>query len=144
MYGITKQDDLCSKNLTFFSCGLMTLSDCGGAHQRFATLPFRMAPEDFDTETETDDSVPPEDFDTEIETEDSVPPEDFDTEIETDDSVRDMSTLWRTMNDLKRQVQEQEQTLRKQTEMLREKDETLQEREQTIQMLLARQGRFEE
>ncbi|CAK9269023.1 unnamed protein product [Sphagnum jensenii] len=94
--------------------GIYLITDCGGANQAVATLPFRM------------------------------PPEDFDTEIETDDSVRDMSTLWNTMNDLKRQVQEQEQTLREQTEMLREKDETLREREQTIQILLAREGRFNE
>jgi len=92
----------------------MTLSDCGAANQTFATLPFRM------------------------------PPEDFDTEIETDDSVRDMSTLLSTMNDLRRQVQVQEQTLREQTEMLRERDETLRDREQTIQMFLAREGRFNE
>ncbi len=92
----------------------MTLSDCGGANQTFATLPFRM------------------------------PPQDFDTEIETDDSVRDIATLWRTMNDLKRQVQEKEQTLREQTEMLRKKDETLREQDQTIQKLLAREGRFKE
>jgi len=92
----------------------MRLSDCGGANQTFAALPFRMAPEDVDSE------------------------------IETDDTVRDMSTLLSTVHDLKRRVQEKEQTLREQTEMLREKDETLREREQTIQMLLAREGRFKE
>jgi hypothetical protein len=90
----------------------MTLSDFGGGNQTFATLPFRM------------------------------PPEDFDTEIETDNSVRDMSTLWSTMNALKQQVQEKEQTLREQTEMLRKKDETLREQDQTIQKFLAREGRF--
>jgi hypothetical protein len=96
------------------------------ANQTFATLPFSMAPEDVDTE------------------------------LETDDTVRDICTLLSTMHDLPRQVREtkktlrvqtemlreKEQTLQEQTEMLREKDETLREQDQTIQMLLAREGRF--
>ncbi len=118
----------------------MTLSDCGGANETFATLPFRM------------------------------PPEDVDIEIETDNTVRDIHTLFRTVHDLERQVQqkeetlreqtemlrermetlweqtemlrEKEETLREQTEMLREKEETLREQDRTIQMLLAREARF--
>jgi hypothetical protein len=82
------------------------------ANQTFATLPFSMAPEDVDTE------------------------------LETDDTVRDICTLLSTMHDLPRQVRETKKTLRVQTEMLREKDETLREQDQTIQMLLAREGRF--
>jgi uncharacterized membrane protein len=69
-------------------------------------------------------------------------PEDVDTEIETDDRVHDINTLFNRLHDLQRQVQEKDQTVREQTEMLREKDQTLQEQDQTIQKLLARQGRF--
>ncbi len=106
-------DDLCSKNLAFFSCGLMRGSDCGGPSQTFAKLPFSMAPEDVDTE------------------------------IETDNTVRDMYTFLNTMHDLKRQLQEKDQTLREQNEMLTKKDQTVREQNQTIQKLLARQGRFD-
>ncbi len=72
----------------------------------------------------------------------SIAPEDVDTEIETDERGHDIDTLFNTLRDLQREVQDKDQTLREQTEMLREKDETLREQEQTIQMLLAREGRF--
>jgi len=72
----------------------------------------------------------------------SIAPEDVDTEIETDDRVHDINTLFNMLHDLRREVQEKDQTLREQTEMRREKDQTLREQEQTIQMLLAREGRF--
>ncbi len=91
----------------------MRLSDCGGHSQTFTTLPFSMAPEDVDTE------------------------------IETDNSVRDIYTLFNTVHDLRRQLQEKDQTLHEQNEMLTKKDRTLQEQNQTIQKLLARQGRFD-
>jgi flagellar capping protein FliD len=81
----------------------MTLSDCGGANQTFATLPFSMAPEDVDTE------------------------------LETDDTVRDIYTLLSTMHDLQRQLQEKEQTVREQYQTLREKDKTLQQKDQKLQ-----------
>jgi vacuolar-type H+-ATPase subunit I/STV1 len=103
MYTITNQDDLCSKNLTFFSCGLMRLSDCERTNQTFATLPFSMAPEDVDTE------------------------------IETDDTVRDMYTLLSTVHDLQRQLLEKDQTVREQYQTLREKDKTLKEQDQKLQ-----------
>jgi hypothetical protein len=90
----------------------MQLSDCEGSSQTFAIPRF------------------------------SVAPEDVDTEIETDDRVHDINTLFNRLHDLERQVQERDQTLREQTEMLREKDETLREQDQTIQKLLAREGRF--
>jgi predicted ribosome quality control (RQC) complex YloA/Tae2 family protein len=87
-------------------------SDCAGPSQTFAMPQFSMAPEDVDTE------------------------------IETDDRVDDINTLFNRLHDLQQQVQEKDQTVREQTEMLREKDQTLREQEQTIQKLLARQGRF--
>ncbi|CAK9269019.1 unnamed protein product [Sphagnum jensenii] len=79
--------------------------DCVGPNQTFGTLPFRMAPEDVDTE------------------------------IETDDAVRDTDTVWSTMHDLQRQVQEKDQKLREQTAMLMEVHEILRERNQRIEML---------
>jgi len=105
MYTITNQDDLCSKNLTFFSCGLMRLPDCGGANQTFATVPF------------------------------SMPPEDLDKEPETDDTVRNILTLYSTIENLQRTVDKQYQTLR-------DKDKTLQEKDREIEELRARSGIF--
>jgi CO dehydrogenase/acetyl-CoA synthase beta subunit len=67
----------------------------------------------------------------------SIAPEDVDTEIETDERVHDINTLFNRLRDLQRQVREKDQTLREQTEMLKEKDETLREQDQTIQLLLA-------
>ncbi|CAK9871697.1 unnamed protein product [Sphagnum jensenii] len=75
--------------------GIYLISDCAGPSQTFAMHQFSMAPEDVDTE------------------------------IETDDRVDDMDTLLDRLHDLQRQVQEKDQTLCEQTEMLREKDETL-------------------
>jgi flagellar hook-associated protein FlgK len=72
----------------------------------------------------------------------SIAPEDVDTEIETDDRVHDINTLFSRLPDLQRQLQEKDQTLREQMEMLREKDEALRERNQRIEMLLAREERF--
>jgi hypothetical protein len=72
----------------------------------------------------------------------SIAPEDVDTEIETDERVHDINTLFNTLRDLEREIKEKEQTLCEQIEMLREKDQTLREQDQTIQKLLARQGRF--
>jgi hypothetical protein len=95
----------------FFLCG-DALSNCEGSSQTFSMPPF------------------------------SIAPEDVDTEIETDERVHDMNTLLKRLGDLERQVREKDQTLREQTEMLREKDETLREQDQTIQLLLAREGRF--
>jgi len=88
----------------------MQLSDCGGSSQTFSMPPF------------------------------SIAPEDVDTEIETDDGVHDIGTLFNRLHDLQRQVQEKEHTLQEQTEVLREKNETLRKQDQTIQMLLARRG----
>ncbi|CAK9218207.1 unnamed protein product [Sphagnum troendelagicum] len=88
----------------------MQLSDCAGSSQTFPMRRF------------------------------SIAPEDVNTEIETDDRVHDINTLFKRLHDLQRQVQEKDQTLREQTEMLTEKDETLREEDQTIQMLLAREG----
>jgi FtsZ-binding cell division protein ZapB len=70
-------------------------------------------------------------------------PEDVDTEIETDNTVRDMYTLLNTMHDLQPQLQEKDQRLREQNEMLKKKDQTVREQNQTIQKLLATQGRFD-
>jgi len=64
-------------------------------------------------------------------------PEDVDTEIETDNTVRDMYTLLNTMHDLQQQLQEKDQALREQNEMLTKKDQTLREQNQTIEKLLA-------
>ncbi len=72
----------------------------------------------------------------------SIAPEDVDTEIETDDRVHNIKTLFNTLHDLQRQLQEKEQTLHKQTTTLTEIDQTLREQDLTIQKLLARQGRF--
>ncbi|CAK9856299.1 unnamed protein product [Sphagnum jensenii] len=85
--------------------GNYLITDCVGPNQTFGTLPFRMAPEDVDTE------------------------------IETDDAVRDTDTVWSTMHDLQRQVQEKDQKLREQTAMLMEVHEILRERNQRIEML---------
>jgi predicted ribosome quality control (RQC) complex YloA/Tae2 family protein len=97
----------------------MQSSDCAGPSQTFVVPQFSMAPEDVDTEIETDDRVP------------------------------DIITLFNRLHDLQQQVQEKDQTVHEQTEMLREKDQTLREKDQTlreqdqtIQKLLARQGRF--
>jgi len=90
----------------------MQLSDCEGSSQTFSMPPF------------------------------SIAPEDVDTEIETDDRAHDISTLFNRLHDLQLQVQEKDHTLREQTEMLREKEQTLREQDQRIQMLLARQGRL--
>jgi hypothetical protein len=88
----------------------MQLSDCEGSSQTFSMPPF------------------------------SIAPEDVDTEIETDYGVHDIGTLFNMLHDLQRQVQEKEHTLQEQTEVLREKNETLRKQDQTIQMLLARRG----
>jgi FtsZ-binding cell division protein ZapB len=60
-------------------------------------------------------------------------PEDVDTELETDDTVRDICTLLSTMHDLPRQLQEKEQTVREQYQTLREKNKTLQQKDQKLQ-----------
>jgi hypothetical protein len=72
----------------------------------------------------------------------SIAPEDVDTEIETDARVHDINTLFNRLHDIQLQVQEKDQTLREQMEMLREKDEALREQNQRIEMLLAREERF--
>jgi len=90
----------------------MQSSDCAGPRQTFSMPQFSMAPEDVDTE------------------------------IETNDRKHDINTLFDRLYDLQQQVQEKDQTLCEQTEMLREKDQTLQEQDQTIQKLLAGEGRF--
>jgi TolA-binding protein len=98
--------------MTYFSCAVMQLSDCVGSSQTFSMPPF------------------------------SIAPEDVDTEIESDDGVHDIDALFNRLHDLERQVREKEQTVHEQTAMLMEKAQTLRERDQTIQKLLARQGRF--
>jgi vacuolar-type H+-ATPase subunit I/STV1 len=84
----------------------------------------------------------------------SIAPEDVDTEIETDDGVHDINTLFnrlhelqlqlrekeQTLHELQLQLREKEQTLREQTAMLMVKEQTVREQEQTIHRLLAGEG----
>ncbi|CAM6008136.1 unnamed protein product [Sphagnum balticum] len=64
------------------------INECGGPSQTFATLPFTMAPEEGDTE------------------------------IETDNRARDMYTLMTTVNDLQRQLKEKERTVQDQNQTI--------------------------
>jgi len=72
----------------------------------------------------------------------TIAPEDFDTEIETDDRVHDIKTLFNRLDGMELQLQEKDEALRKQKEMLREKEEAVREGNRRIEMLLAREGRF--
>ncbi len=68
----------------------MRLPDCGGANQTFSTVSFSMAPEDLDTE------------------------------LETDDTVRDILTLHSTIDTLQRELEETRRTVREQNETIQQ------------------------
>jgi hypothetical protein len=71
----------------------------------------------------------------------SIAPEDIDTDIETDDRVHDINTLFNRVHDMELQLQEKDQALHEKNEMLRKIDQALREGDQTIEMLLARERR---